>query len=101
MVHAHPDPRSFGLDTGTLPSAAQASQAAKRAAYIARVVAEAPPLSAAQTDHLSGLLRAGVEKNATPFINERQYQSLEYRRHLDNETPGKFGFFTADGEAAA
>lgn len=103
MAHAIPDPRSNSSeDTHTLSASHRASQAAvKRADYIASIVAAAPPLSAAQADYLSGLLRTGVEKNATPLINERQYQSLELKRYVDNETPGKFGFFTADGEAAA
>lgn len=103
LAHAIPDPRlNSSEDTDTLSASRRASQAAvKRADYIASVVAAAPPLSAAKADYLSGLLRTGVEKSATPFINERQYQSLELKRYVDNETPGKFGFFTADGEAAA
>lgn len=102
MAYATPERRSFRPeDTQTVPSASQASQAAKRAAHIARLVAEAPPISDAGIDLLAVLLRPRVERsNATPIINEKQYQSWEVRRHLDSETPGKFGFFTADGEAA-
>jgi hypothetical protein len=102
LVHAIPDPRSFGSEgTQTVSSPAQASQAAARAAYIARVVAEAPPLTDELIDRLAGIIRPRVERtNATPFINEKQYQSWEIRRHLDSETPGKFGVFTAEGEAA-
>lgn len=42
----------------------EAERAAKRAAYIARVVAEAPPLTDAQIDHIAVLLRPRDDKRA-------------------------------------
>lgn len=99
MDHAYPSPRSFGLDTHNLPSSPQASQAAeKRAAYIARVVAEAPPLTAAQIDRLAGIFSPVVERtNATPAISVGTYQTWEMKRYED---AGQHGYYTADGEAA-
>lgn len=101
MAHATPEPRSYGSeDIRTLQAPGQDRQAAARAAYIARVVAEAPPLTDAQIDHIAVLLRPRVERsNATPVITEAQYTSWEYRRYLDTET-ARHGYYTSDGEAA-
>lgn len=106
MVYAAPDPRSFkSEDTNTLPSKPQSKQAATREAeidaYIARVVSEAPKRSDEFLDRIAVLLRPPATRNyGTAWLSERQYQSLEIKRYVDNETPGKFGYFTANGEAA-
>lgn len=101
MAHANPGPRSFGPEsTSNISATTTAGQAATRAAYIARVVSEAPPLTNEQIDHLAVLLRPRVAAaNAAPAISVAQYQSLEVRRYLDSQTPGKFGFFTAEDAA--
>lgn len=106
MAHATRDLRSFGSqDVNTVPAKPLSKQAAAREAeidaYIARVVSEAPKRSDEFLDRIAVLLRPQAKRtNATAAITAKQYQSLEYRRYLDNETPGKFGYFTADGEAA-
>lgn len=64
-------------------------QAAKRAAYIARVVAEAPPLSDAQTDFIATLLRPGsVRRSASRGPSEgelRRQQEADERAHILKE----------------
>lgn len=101
MVYVSPDPRSYGPeDTQTLSSPSKASQAEARAAYIARVVAEAPPLTDAQIDHIAVLLRPRAQRsNATPAVSVSDWQSWEIRRHLDSENPGRHGSFNSKDAA--
>lgn len=93
MVHAHPDPRSFGLDTGTLPSPAKPSQAEARAAYIESILADWPAPTPQQERTIGSMLG-----NGTPSISVDQYRHWEIVRHLDAET-GRNGYFTAENAA--
>lgn len=97
MVHYAPDPHSDGSEDtqATITAHSLDRQAEARAAYIESILADWPAPTPRQERTIGSLLG-----NGTPWISEREYQSLEYRRYLDNETPGKFGFFTAKGEAA-
>jgi hypothetical protein len=98
LDHASLDPRSFGSnDSKTVPHKPPAEQA--RAAYIARVVAEAPPMSDAQVDRIALLLRPKAATNAASLISVDQYRHWEMVRHLDSENPGRHGFFTAEDAA--
>jgi hypothetical protein len=101
LDHASKDPRSCrSKDTSNLSPTTPAGQAATRAAYIARVVSEAPPLTDAQLDHLAVLLRPrAAAANAAPLISVDQYRHWEIVRYLDEETPGRNGYFTAEDAA--
>lgn len=101
MDHASLDPRSSGSnDSKTVPYKSPAGQAA-RAAYIARVVAEAPPLTDAQIDHIAVLLRPRAQQsNATPTISVSDWVKWENKRYIEaTETPGIHG--TYGNEVAA
>lgn len=94
MTHATQIPCSYGTqDIDTVPRTASDRQAATRAAYIARVVSEAPPLSTEQVDLLAVMLAPAIRQNATPAVSVAEYQHWEIRRHLDAETPGRHGYF--------
>lgn len=97
LVNAHPDPRSFGPDTGTLPSPAPASQAETREEYIARIVSEAPPISRETLDRLAVLLRPTIQRqraNATSIVSVADWVKWEHRRYEEaTETPGIHGTY--------
>lgn len=92
MAHAHPDPRSFGLDTGTLPSPAKPSQAAARAAYIESILAEWPAPTSQQERTIGALLGNGG-------LTVDEYRHWEMVRYLDSENPGRHGYFDAEKAA--
>jgi hypothetical protein len=88
LAHVTPDDSCSNRSdaVANLPATAAASQADARAAYIARVVSEAPPLSDATIDRLAVLLRPrAITANATPTITVADYQSWEIRRALAAE----------------
>jgi hypothetical protein len=100
LAHASPFSCSYKNDDKTTVQAdTSTKQAARVAAYIARVVSEAPPLSDAQLDHIAVLLRPVIRQNGTPTISVDDYRYWEIRRHLDSETPGRHGYFTAEDAA--
>ena len=96
MAHATPDFCSIKSEaTKTIPRTTQSDQAETRAAYIASVLADWPPLTPQQQNTIGALLG-----NATPIVSVAEYQTLEIRRHLDAETPGKYGYFGNDEVSA-
>lgn len=101
MAHATPDPRSFGSDdVHTIPSNSEAKQAATRAAYIAQVVSEAPPISDEVIDRIAVLLRPrAATVNGTAAISIADYHYWETRRYLQSQGPSQHGYYTA-GDAA-
>lgn len=101
MAHATPDPRSIGSDdVHTIPSNSEAKQAATRAAYIAQVISEAPPISDEVIDRIAVLLRPRVAStNATPFITLANYSHWEMKRYLEAQGPSRHGYFTAEDAA--
>ncbi|MEJ1193042.1 hypothetical protein V9L17_07640 [Pseudarthrobacter sp. CCNWLW207] len=96
MVHATPDPRSYGSeDTTKIHAPAQASQTAKRAAYIEALLKDWPAPTPQQRRTIGSLLG-----NATPVVSVADYQSWEIKRHVEaTETPGTHG--TYGNEVAA
>lgn len=95
MVHATPDPRSYGPDdTQTVSRPPQASQAAARAAYIESILTDWPAPTPKQERTIGSLLG-----NGTPVISVAQYSHWEIVRFLDAETPGRNGYFTAEDAA--
>lgn len=97
MVHSIPDPHSDGSEDtqATITAPALTRQAEARAAYIESILSDWPAPTPKQERTIGSLLG-----NGTAWLTEKRYQSLEIKRYVDNETPGRFGFFTADGEAA-
>jgi hypothetical protein len=63
------------------------------------VVSEAPPLSAEQVDLLAVMLAPAIRQNATPTVSIAEFQHWEIRRHLESESPGRHGYFTAEDAA--
>lgn len=93
MVHATPDPRSYGSDdTQTVSRPAQASQAAARAAYIESILTDWPAPTPKQERTIGSLLAGGGISVAT-------YRHWEIVRYLDSENPGRNGYFTAEDAA--
>ena len=95
LVHAAPDPRSYRSDdTQTVSRPPQASQAANRAAYIESILANWPAPTPRQERTIGSLLG-----NGSGGLTVAQYSHWEIVRYLDAETPGRNGYFTAEGAA--
>jgi len=95
LAHASPVSRSYETDdVTTLPCTTPTNQAATRAAYIESVLADWPAPSLRQQRTIGALLG-----NGTPAISVAEFQNWEFRRHLDAETPGRHGQFTAEDAA--
>lgn len=96
MVHATPDPRSYGPDdTQTVSRPTPASQAAARAAYIESILADWPAPTPKQERTIGSLLGTP----SIPAMPLDVYRHWEVVRYLDEETPGRNGFFTAEDAA--
>lgn len=94
LVHASPDPRSYGSeDTHTVSRPSQASQAASRAAYIESILADWPAPTPKQERTIGSLLGNGGG------LSVDVYRHWEIRRQIDSENPGRHGFFTAEDAA--
>jgi hypothetical protein len=94
LVHATPDPRSYGPeDTVTVPSTPLSKQADTRAAYIESILADWPAPTPMQQRTIGSLLGNGGG------LSVDTYRHWEIRRHIDSENPGRHGFFTAEDAA--
>lgn len=96
MTHASSEVRSYASKpTPTLQPTIPATQAATRSAYIDSILDSWPAPTLDQQRTVGSLLAS-----AAPLITVAEYQSLEIQRWiLENETPGKFGYFTAEDAA--